>query len=107
MAKDHVAKQKAAADEKEARERREREDRLKAEETRKAADTKGRTNTEWRQWVDKQKWMKKEIIEVIKADRATKTRLRAGMRLMTRNLGQVTNSKETILRVVNTPSLSV
>jgi hypothetical protein len=37
----------------------------------------------------------------VKADRATKSGLRVGMRLMTRNLGQVTNAKEVILRVVS------
>lgn len=63
---------------------------------------KGQTSTEWRKWVDRQRWMKAEVIDAVKADRATKSGLRVGMRLMTRNLGQVTNAKEVILRVVST-----
>jgi hypothetical protein len=41
------------------------------------------------------------VINVIKADKATRTGLRPTMRLMTRNLGQVTNAKETVLRIVS------
>ena len=101
MAKNHIAKQKADAQAKEERDRQAAEKKAKEEERAKAADTRGRTSSEWRKWVEKQRWMKKEVIEVIKADKATRTGLRTSMRLITRNMGQVTNSKETILRVVS------
>jgi hypothetical protein len=62
---------------------------------------KGQTSTEWRKWVEKQRWMKAEVIEVVKADKATKSALRVGMRLITRNLGQVTNTRDVVVRVVS------
>ncbi|WVQ98199.1 hypothetical protein IAU59_005321 [Kwoniella sp. CBS 9459] len=72
------------------------------EEARERDDAKkDRARSEWSTWVDKQKWMKKEVIEVVKADRATKTALRPGMRLMTRGLGQVVNTQEIVIRVTN------
>lgn len=102
MAMDKVARDQADARKKEDEARLAREKEEKEAEMRKAADTRGKTGTVWRTWVEKQKWMKKEVIEVIKADRATRTGLRTAMRLITRNLGQVTNKKETIVRVVST-----
>ncbi|WVF69645.1 hypothetical protein IAT40_004424 [Kwoniella sp. CBS 6097] len=72
------------------------------EEARERNDAKkDRARSEWNTWVEKQRWMKKEVIEVVKADRATKTSLRPGMRLMTRGLGQVVNTQESVLRVTN------
>lgn len=104
MAKNQMAKQKADAQAKEAKAEEDRqaaERKVQEEEKAKAADTRGRTSSEWRKWVEKQRGMKKEVIDVIKADKATRTGLRTSMRLITRNMGQVTNSKETILRVVS------
>ena len=76
-------------------------DKAKLEEKRGESAKRGQTSSEWKNWVDKQNWMKTEVINVIKADKATRTGLRPTMRLMTRNLGQVTNAKETVLRVVS------
>lgn len=58
------------------------------------------TRTEWTKWVDKQKWMKKEVIDVVKADKALRGQLKVGIRLITRGLGQVVNTRESIQRVV-------
>ncbi|WVR04749.1 hypothetical protein IAU60_001760 [Kwoniella sp. DSM 27419] len=74
-------------------------DREAAEAKEKGRAEKGMAGTEWKKWVDKQRWMKVEVIEPVKADKPTKTALRPGMRLMTRGLGQVVNTKESILRV--------
>ncbi|OCF30767.1 hypothetical protein I316_07574 [Kwoniella heveanensis BCC8398] len=72
------------------------------EEVRERQDAKkDRARSEWGTWVEKQRWMKKEVIEIVKADRAMKTGLRPGMRLMTRGLGQVVNTQETVTRVTN------
>jgi len=96
MEKDRVEAEAQAQKEKEGSLEKARLEEKKVESAR-----KGQTSTEWRNWVEKQKWMKAEVINVIKADRSTRTALRPTMRLMTRNLGQVTNAKETILRVVS------
>ncbi|WWC59610.1 uncharacterized protein I303_102168 [Kwoniella dejecticola CBS 10117] len=66
-----------------------------------AAEEKDKAGSEWRKWVEKQKWMKENVINPVKGDRATKTALKGGMRLMTRGLGQVVNTKEGIIRVTN------
>lgn len=76
-------------------------EKARLEEKRAESAKRGQTSSAWRSWVDKQKWMKSEVINVIKADKATRTGLRPTMRLMTRNLGQVTNAKETVLRIVS------
>jgi len=89
----------ARAQEEEAR--RGAEEAARAEEADKARRAKGRTETEWKTWADKQAWMKTEVIATVKADRQTKMALKAGMRLITRGLGQVVNTKETIIRVVS------
>lgn len=100
MAREKMDRDKAEAEAKQETERLAAAEREKEVERLKAADTRGKTSSEWRSWVEKQKWMKKEVIEVVKADRATRTGLRTAMRLITRNLGQVTNAKDTIIRVV-------
>ena len=76
-------------------------EKARVEEKKAESAKRGQTSTEWKNWVDKQNWMKSEVIDVIKADKATRTGLRPTMRLMTRNLGQVTNAKETVLRIVS------
>jgi len=76
-------------------------EKARLEEKRVELAKRGQTSSEWKNWVDKQNWMKTEVINVIKADKATRTGLRPTMRLMTRNLGQVTNAKETVLRIVS------
>lgn len=45
--------------------------------------------------------MKRNVIEPVKADRGVRTGLRQGMRLVTRGLGQVVNTRESVLRVVS------
>lgn len=95
-----MEKEKAARQAKEEASRREEQARLDMEERKKAADSRGQTAAEWRKWTDRQKWIKGNIVEVVKADREVKAGLRMGMRLMTRGLGQVVNTKESIVRVV-------
>ncbi|WVW78289.1 hypothetical protein I302_100243 [Kwoniella bestiolae CBS 10118] len=92
VARDQEEQRKAAADQA-----------VKEEEEAKAkvAAEKDRAGGEWRKWVEKQKWMKINVIEPVKGDRSIKTALRAGMRLMTRGLGQVVNTQESIVRVTN------
>jgi nucleoporin GLE1 len=50
--------------------------------------------------------MKTEVINPMKADKDRRTALRTSMRFITRSLGQVTNSKETIIRVVSLLNVS-
>ncbi|KAL1407320.1 Nuclear pore complex nucleoporin component [Vanrija albida] len=73
----------------------------KEDKQRAAAAEQNRGATEWSRWVEVQKKMKREVIEVVKADKNLLKELRPGMRLMTRSLGQVVNTKETIVRVTN------
>lgn len=56
---------------------------------------------DWRKWVGAQRTMKEKVINVVKADRAMKSELRQKMRLITRGVGQVVNTRESILRVVS------
>ncbi len=67
----------------------------------KEAESGTLTRTEWGRWVERQKWMKKEVIEVVKADKTLRAGLKVGMRLITRGLGQVVNTKESVMRVVS------
>jgi len=76
-------------------------EKAKLDEKKAESARRGQTSSDWKNWVDKQNWMKSEVVNVIKADKATRTGLRPTMRLMTRNLGQVTNAKETVLRIVS------
>ena len=105
LAKENAEKEvKRQEDEAKARaeeERQAREADQRAAEEERRSKAKGQTADEWREWVDKQRWMKSEVIEPVKADRATRTTLRTGMRLITRGLGQVVNTKESVLRVVS------
>jgi hypothetical protein len=41
--------------------------------------------------------MKAEVLKVVKADKTTRLALRVGMRLITRNLGQVTSTRDVAL----------
>jgi nucleoporin GLE1 len=88
---------------KEAKEREEAEARVKAEEKEKLASARGNVGGEWRKWVNQQRWMKVEVIEKVKNGQGVKQVLRPGMRLITRGLGQVVNTREAILRVVSHP----
>jgi nucleoporin GLE1 len=74
----------------------------KAEEEKKAAVAAqaSRSSTEWAKWVAIQQRMKKDVIEVVKANKQVKT-LRPMLGRITRFLGQVINSQEVILRVTN------
>jgi hypothetical protein len=101
MAREKMEKDRAEAEAKKQKDQVSAADKARLEEKQAAAAKRGQTSSEWKTWVDKQRWMKTEVIEVIKADRNTRTTLRTSMRLMTRNLGQVTNAKETVLRVVS------
>jgi len=56
----------------------------------------------WRLWTAKQKSMKEKVIDVVKGDRQIRAGLRVSMRLITRGVGQVVNTREGILRVVGT-----
>jgi nucleoporin GLE1 len=67
----------------------------------KKEESDGTPSTEWKRWLLKQRWMKREVIEVAKADKAGRAELRKVMRLMTRGLGQVVNTRESILRIVS------
>ncbi|KAK4684420.1 nucleoporin GLE1, partial [Tremellales sp. Uapishka_1] len=87
------------------RERKEKEDReaeLKRKEEQEETDRKNAEGnlprTEWSEWVKQQQWMKTHVIDIVKADKG-KAALKVGMRLMTRGLGQVVNTKESILKV--------
>ena len=101
--RERMAKEKAADEAKRSAEEKEAaaEANEKAAEQEKKAAEKGKVGSEWRSWVEKQRWMKKEVIEPVKSDRALRTSLRQGMRLITRGLGQVVNTKESIVRVVS------
>jgi hypothetical protein len=101
MAREKMEKDRVEAEAKKQKDQVSAADKARLEEKQAAAAKRGQTSSEWKTWVDKQRWMKTEVIEVIKADRNTRTTLRTSMRLMTRNLGQVTNAKETVLRVVS------
>lgn len=74
-----------------------------ATEAAKAQEEKGKVGMEWKEWVEKKRWMKKEVIEVFKGDRELKTRMRTALRLTTRRLGQVVNTREDVVRVVSFP----
>ena len=110
LAKEKQAKQKAEEEAKAAKDKTEAEARA-AEQAKQAAVNQrpavvqplagGSGEANWKKWVDKQKWMKREVIEPVKKDRAARTALRPGMRLITRGLGQVVNTKEGIVRVVS------
>lgn len=67
----------------------------------KVADQRGLMGAQWKAWVEKQKTIKSEIIEKVKADKGIKTDLRPGMRLINRGLGQVVNTRDSIVRVVS------
>ncbi|GFZ47862.1 hypothetical protein JCM24511_05609 [Saitozyma sp. JCM 24511] len=65
-----------------------------------AADEKEQTAAEWRTRVEVQKRMKEEVIEPFKQGSVEgKAEIRKAMRLMTRGLGQVVNTKSSIVRV--------
>lgn len=64
-------------------------------------NSRNQTGVEWKKWVDVQKGMKVNVIEPVKKQKEVKQGLRGGMRLITRGLGQVVNTKESILRVVS------
>jgi nucleoporin GLE1 len=101
MAKEKMEKDRLEAAAKEQKDKSDVVEKARLEEKKAESTKRGQTSSEWRNWVDKQNWMKTEVINVIKADKATRTGLRPTMRLMTRNLGQVTNAKETVLRIVS------
>ena len=101
MAKEKMEKDRLDAAAKEQKDKSDVVEKARLEEKRVESAKRGQTSSEWKNWVDKQNWMKTEVINVIKADKATRTGLRPTMRLMTRNLGQVTNAKETVLRIVS------
>lgn len=107
MAKAKIEKDRKEAAAKEEKDKNDVVEKARLEEKKVESAKRGQTSTEWKNWVDKQKWMKTEVIDVIKADRTTRTGLRPTMRLMTRNLGQVTNAKETILRIVSNNQVMV
>ncbi|WWD07510.1 hypothetical protein V865_005611 [Kwoniella europaea PYCC6329] len=100
-AREQAEKEKQAQIAKEQEERRQLAEKEQEEVQAKVAAEKDRAGGEWRTWVEKQRWMKINVIEPVKGDRSTKTSLRAGMRLMTRGLGQVVNTQESIVRVTN------
>lgn len=67
-----------------------------------AADEKEQTAAEWRARVEVQKRMKEAVIEPFKQGAVEgKAEIRKAMRLMTRGLGQVVNTKSSIVRVVS------
>jgi nucleoporin GLE1 len=101
MAKEKMEKDRVDAAAKEQKDKSDVVEKARLEEKKAESAKRGQTSSEWRNWVDKQNWMKTEVINVIKADKTTRTGLRPTMRLMTRNLGQVTNAKETVLRIVS------
>lgn len=105
LAKEATEREAAAKAEREKQEADEaaRSAAVKAQEDkqRAAAAEQNRGSAEWSRWVDVQKKMKRDVIEVVKADKNLIKELRPGMRLMTRSLGQVINTKETIVRVVS------
>ncbi|OCF58660.1 hypothetical protein L486_03150 [Kwoniella mangroviensis CBS 10435] len=100
-AREQAEKEKQIQSAKEEEERKQLAEKEHEETKAKVAAEKDRAGGEWRKWVEKQKWMKINVIEPVKGDRSTKTTLRAGMRLMTRGLGQVVNTQESIVRVTN------
>ena len=113
---ERLAKEKAEkeAKEKAEKEKAEEEARAKAEADKAEADKKAaaaaegnRSATEWAKWVQVQKRMKSEVIEVVKANREIRSGLRQALRLVTRSLGQVINTRETIVRVVSKPNGAV
>lgn len=93
----------AAAKEKAEKEEQERQAAQAKEEQTKAAEQAAGTRAvdEWRKWVDVQKTMKDQVINLVKGNREMKTSLRQGMRLITRGIGQVINTQESVVRVVS------
>ena len=101
----------AARTEAEAKRKQEKADAIAAEVKKRAAEAKaagvatsakpGEAAQEWERWRAKQTSMKHDVIGPVKADSSTRSRLRTGMRLITRGLGQVVNTKEAILRIVS------
>ena len=104
-AKEEADKARAAAEAEAATGRKVAAEKAKKEEQERAAASKGQAGGEWRKWVDIQRKMKADVIEVVKSDRATKANLRSGMRLITRGLGQVVNTREAVIRVVSDNNL--
>ncbi|WRT64642.1 uncharacterized protein IL334_001576 [Kwoniella shivajii] len=100
-AREEAEKQRQDQLAKEEEEKRQLAQRQEEESKAKVAEEKDKTGSDWNKWVERQRWMKTNIIEPLKADRAARTALRPGMRLMTRGLGQVVNSRESIVRVSN------
>lgn len=92
-----AAKEKAAKEEEERKAAEAKEAQTKAAEQ--AAGT--RAVDEWKKWVNIQRTMEEKVINVVKGDRAMKSSLRQNMRLITRGVGQVINSQESIVRVVS------
>lgn len=101
LAKEQMAEEARAREAQTAAEQRAGAEREEMEERNKATASRGLAGGEWRTWVEKQKKFKTEVIEVVKADRAMKTGLRTVMRLITRGLGQVVNTREGVMRVVS------
>jgi membrane protein involved in colicin uptake len=100
-AQEAAARVKAERDAKEVTVKEAAEKEAMMEAKRKAKEEQGQTEAEWRKWVDTQRWMKKEVIGPFKAGTVEgKSKAKSGMRLMTRGLGQVTNSKSAIVRTV-------
>ena len=100
------ALQAKADEERIAKETRDAEERraiqLKKEHDENAAFIRAKDETHdlWNAWVEIQKRFKLNVIDVVKADRTEKTGLGAGMRLITRGVGQVVNTQASILKVV-------
>jgi len=101
VAQRQIEEEQAAREARESEERGATAARGAQEERAKVTATKGKVGAEWQKWVGKQRSIKSQVIEPVKADRAVKTGLRTGMRLITRGLGQVVNTKEGVMRVVS------
>ncbi|KAK8847518.1 hypothetical protein IAR55_005376 [Kwoniella newhampshirensis] len=100
-AKEQAEKENLAREAKEADEKRLTAEKEEQEAKLKEAAEKGKAGSEWTHWVERQRWMKAQVIEPVKADADLKKGLRPGMRLITRGLGQVINTQESIVRVTN------
>ncbi|WVQ83181.1 hypothetical protein IAT38_005320 [Cryptococcus sp. DSM 104549] len=100
-AKELALKEQQEKAEREAQEKQNAEAKAAQEAQDKAAAKKGEAGALWRRNTERQKWMKKEVIEPVKADKAVLAGLRKGRMMMQRWLGQVTNSRDSIVRVTN------
>ncbi|ORY21293.1 GLE1-like protein-domain-containing protein [Naematelia encephala] len=101
VAEEKRAREKQRLEAQEAARKADEEARTKAEQDAKIVDLSNMPHREWAKWVRQQRRMKTQVIEPVKADRATKQAVKIALRLITRGVGQVVNTKHDTVRVTD------